>query len=300
MDLFKINYNKSKSINDDSDIVQGSYDLDLMENIPELAIAIVNEKNQIIHVNNYFSQMFDDELVNLEWDEFIKISFNKETTGLSTPNIYRYKNDINNDYIIHTRIDMKTKYRYCWIHRIKSKTLLNIAKKRTSLMEQKRFDLYNCLENFIFQKSMRWQQSDIKLEDINYADEGYIYLKEDRAETIINDYIDFIYSIMNSKEVNSSARIKLNRLNNDLIISTEIDGFNYQVSDLHSTFKWKGKKTKLGAICRSIENLLSDIHISLTLKNRKNESSSLLFVELRISDLDGVKWLSKEEKIANV
>lgn len=292
MDLFKSNRSK-KSTRE-----EGEREVNVFKNLSGLGIVVIDENDRILKVNKTFSKMFSEvEYLGLAWESFLERNFKKERANKSMPHIFKYKNDIHSDFLIQTNMDRETGYRYCWIYKLNSQILNNIAQSRTMLMESKKFDVFNYIEDSIYKKSIRWENSRLKLKDTSFADDAYLYSSNKNARKLIDDYVEFVYSVINLKDVNSHASLELKREGQSLLVSAKIEDFNFQLSDFQTRLKWNGASLKLSEICHEIEHRLEELYVSVTLKNRKENDKSSLFIDLSISDVDGVQWHMADKKV---
>lgn len=272
--------------------------INAFKNLAGVGIAVIDENDHIIKVNDTFKNMFSSvDSIGLSWDFFLNYSFKKERMYKSVPHIFKYRHDIHSDYIIHTNLDEKTGYRYCWIYKISSKLLGHMAQNRTALMESKKVDVYSLLEDAVYEKSGHWDNVNLNLVDTAFADDSYLYTNNTQAKKLINDYVELVYSLMNVKDVNCSANINLSRDESGLIISVKIENFDFVENDFKRYLKWNKSSLSLSEICNNIEQSLEDFYVSITLKNKKQRDISLLTIELGISDIDGVQWYKSNNQV---
>ncbi|WP_412473734.1 hypothetical protein [Halobacteriovorax sp. YZS-1-1] len=295
MELFK----SSRTVKSDNEASEKG--IDLFKNLSGLGIVVIDDNDIILKANKVFTKMFSEvDAIGLAWEKFLQCNFKKERANKSMPQIFKYKNDIHSDFIMQTSMDRETGYRYCWVYKINSQLLNNIAQNRTMLMESKKFDVFNYLEDSIYKKSIRWENSSLKLLETTFADEAYLYSSNKDARRLIDDYVELVYSVINLKDIKSHANLILKREGQSLLISARIEDFNFQLSDFQTRLKWNGASLKLSEICHEIEHRLEELYVSVTLKNRKENDKSSLFIELNVADVDGVQWHKADNKVSDV
>lgn len=269
--------------------------ISLVNNLKDIAIVVIDENDVICKMNKEFKAMFAQESsAGTGWDTFMFNNFTRAGKS-DEANIYILKNDVNNRYILESSFDQSTGYRYCWFYKIPTTVLNTVSAQRSESLKSKKLDIFNLIEDSIYKKSIYWNNSEIKLRDIEYADEGNLYSNQEDAQVLIQDYIELIYSFLNLKQNNSSCEISMRRKfrGGDLVVVADFTNCNYSAIDFQNDFKWNGRNIKLKEICRELENRLTELKVSVAFGVEKVSFISDFRLELIISDMDGVRWSSK-------
>ncbi|WP_412462954.1 hypothetical protein [Halobacteriovorax sp. RT-2-6] len=273
----------------------------VFKNLPGIALVVIDENDQVIKVNSEFRKMFNN--VNLKggnWDDFFKKTFRKEKGLADTSNLFKNCNDILNDYIIHTSMDQSTGYRYGWIYKIPVDVMNKISLKRTALMESKKLDAYNFIEDEVFGKRLNWINNNLTLNDFQYADDCLLYANTNEAKMLLKDFVELLYGVLNLKTEDTKCSVEFSRGKNGLQLTGVFTNFNFSDGDFQANVSWHGRKMRLNDICKVMESRLPDLYTSIYVKNFRADHQSKLKITLNVNDIDGVRWHVSKGTVSDI
>lgn len=262
-----------------------------LNSIDSLAICQIDRNDNITFSNAEFNQIFGKHT---NWEEFFKTNFKSDKSLRGVANIYKFVNDVRNDFFINLSSRNEKGIRFVMIHKIDSIALKKIADSRNNLLEKNKSNAYDLLEDSINKFNNFKSTSQLKLSANDFAESLCVYVPEELAQNVLDHYVRSVVAIARSKSFNSEIEIKTTRDDKRFYVTSYIPDINLNAQDMVKQIPFAGRSVEIGNVLKQMNQMLEGYDVNLMLKNVESATKTGLHIELAICDLENVSIKSFE------
>lgn len=269
------------------------------ETIGKTGIVVIDELGKVETVNQAFKDtVTSEQLIGVEWDIYLTQNFKKESGLKTVDSLYKFTGDLTCDFLIESSIDKKTGRRVCAIKRVETDLLIKVGRNRKRVLDQNKFNAFDYLEEIVALKNSNVGREMIVMNELNYADDSYLYTDEDSAKGILENLVNGVSLLAQVRGINNEVELKVLRRNKRFLFEAFVKDINLGPKDLESSIVWNGKKTVVAQVLHEIEKESSKLFGATTiLKNVTNNSRRGISYSVELNDFEQLKWISQEYRI---
>lgn len=266
----------------------GLSDVNLMAVCRVNSQGVVVEKNRVF--DSFFGQDFNEKM---NWDDFYSENFVKEKRFSKMKRIFKYVNDVKNDYFVGSSINKTTGERVVEIFKFSSLDLAKIGNYRKQELERDSVNALDVLEDVIAEKQSFTTKQFIGLPSIGSDDGAPLYLDEENSIKIFNEVCDLFAIISKAKNLSHEIDVSIKRNANKFYVESQIKNCTLTHEELGKTYKFGAETRSILEVIRKIETVVNSVRVHVAVKNTYSDDQESIDIQVEINDLDFVKWHKK-------
>lgn len=271
-----------------------------LSSLNSISTAIFDVDGTLLNSNKVFKQTFENLYLKTKGvDDFIETYFYKDKSLNNSKRVYRFKNDIKNEYFINVSLNKKTKKRICEIFKFDLQELVELGLSRKFEIDNESVNALDVLEEIIASRLSFATFAHNTIPKVESASGLILFTNEFIASQLFRNIYTAINSILEFKKISSQLSINLSRDNEDFIVSATFDGHHLLDEDFNESVMLADGESTLLSLIRKIEETTDSIKIRSTIKNVEDGSKKFFEFKICIADLNNVQWTSKNFKREN-